>query len=56
MGTDGVRRYDIHDASGKRIYVGVMDAGPFYYWGDGFGFVDKLEVEWNGWQVVEAPR
>lgn len=52
----GDTKYDIHDANGRRMFIGVYDDGTCYSWRTGYGFIDKLTIQREGWQVRVAAQ
>lgn len=46
--------YDIFDANGKRLYMGLLEGKNCYYWPSGYGFVDKYDMKRYGWVARPA--
>lgn len=49
-----LKRYDIYNRDGRKLYTNLIDRGNYYDWGDNYGFVDKLIIKSEGWKVVET--
>lgn len=53
-----MRRVDVHDTRGNRIYINMIDDPKLGYlhWGDSYGFLDRWTIKRNCWQIVSRKK
>ena len=50
-----IQKVHIKDANGNLLYTRLIDDGSLAIgFASGFGFVDRLEVDRNNWQICEG--